>query len=540
MHNLQLAVMRRAVLLVVAAFFCQIFARSFYVSVHGNDKHTGSVDAPWKSLSQAADTAAAGDTVYLREGVYRQRLEPHKAGTAQASVVFASFPGEKAVLDGAELSVPPAGGLIDIRGVNNIEIRGITVQNSDGTGIWIMDCSNVLLYGNHTYNTYSSGIMVSEFSSRNISVVIDSNDVELACNDGAQECISVSKCSSFAVINNHVHDGGPGTRGGEGIDIKYGSTDGIVAYNHVHHLSRQGLYADAWSLPTRSVRFYGNVVHDCQFGIGAASERGGTLSDIVFHNNIVYDCPGPGLYILVAVGPLENVFFVNNTVHNTGAQWGLGLYVNWADNARGILVRNNIFSAMDTATVLIVNGSPQIQMENNITDAAVPGNAQWYDEAVIEYRDPVKGDFSLLAGSPAIDAGSADVPFDLTLGDAFSMPRVQDGDDDGVSRIDIGALEYQPTAAVARVPRGFAGNTKSNARQLLLWKHTPLRSALTSLISLDGRSLPGGSGMCRAAGVVVRIPQVCSSSEEFSISPSRRRARRAPSTSPSTCLESLK
>ena len=44
---------------------------------------------------------------------------------------------------------------------------------------------------------------------------------------------------------NEVFDGGDPIKGGEGIDIKEGCHDGIIHGNHVHGLTRRGLYIDA-------------------------------------------------------------------------------------------------------------------------------------------------------------------------------------------------------------------------------------------------------------------------------------------------------
>ncbi len=44
---------------------------------------------------------------------------------------------------------------------------------------------------------------------------------------------------TFKIRNNHVHNGGPGSIGGEGIDAKDGSSNGKIYQNHVHHLNRE-------------------------------------------------------------------------------------------------------------------------------------------------------------------------------------------------------------------------------------------------------------------------------------------------------------
>ena len=56
--------------------------------------------------------------------------------------------------------------------------------------------SYITIEKNYTYNTVSSGIAV--WNSNNI--IIDGNEVELACNDGEQECITVAVTHTFELI----------------------------------------------------------------------------------------------------------------------------------------------------------------------------------------------------------------------------------------------------------------------------------------------------------------------------------------------------
>ena len=90
-----------------------------------------------------------------------------------------------------------------------IRISGIRIinagPNDNNVGILVDNSGHIIIEKNYTYNTVSSGIGV--YNSNNI--IIDSNEVELACNDGEQECITVAETDTFEVKNNHVHHGGP-------------------------------------------------------------------------------------------------------------------------------------------------------------------------------------------------------------------------------------------------------------------------------------------------------------------------------------------
>jgi polygalacturonase len=105
--------------------------------------------------------------------------------------------------------------------------------------------------------------------------------------------------------------------------------------NHVHHVDRQGLYADSWDKQTYDIRFFNNVVHDCGFGFIMSGEMGGQLNDVWFCNNVVYNNRGPGMGVMkwgedgqgeLNVTPAnrpitkKNLYFINNTIVNNGRE----------------------------------------------------------------------------------------------------------------------------------------------------------------------------------------------------------------------------
>ena len=72
----------------------------FVDAVRGNDTGAGSPAAPWKSLAHATRQLQPGDTLYLRGGMYYEKVSLTRSGTTNAPITIASFPGELAVIDG--------------------------------------------------------------------------------------------------------------------------------------------------------------------------------------------------------------------------------------------------------------------------------------------------------------------------------------------------------------------------------------------------------------------------------------------------------
>ncbi len=76
----------------------------------GNDENAGAAKSPWRTLDHALTRLRAGDTLYLRAGVYHEQVAVRLVGTDKAPITIASFPGEQAILDGGirEFSASPA------------------------------------------------------------------------------------------------------------------------------------------------------------------------------------------------------------------------------------------------------------------------------------------------------------------------------------------------------------------------------------------------------------------------------------------------
>ena len=324
-----------------------------------------------------------------------------------------------------------------------LRFQGFRITNSASAGIFACDSSHITINKNYTYNTFSSGIGI--WYSDNI--IIDGNEVELACNDGAQECITVAITDTFEIKNNHVHHGGPGTHGGEGIDAKDGSSNGKIYQNDVHDINRLGIYVDAWDKHTYNIEVFRNIVHDSAAGFSVASEAGGLLENVIIYNNIAYNNRSVGITIAdwgksVAEHPMKDIKVINNTFYNNGSgDWGGGISVE-NPNAENVVIRNNILSQNLSFQIAVEADIPaeNLTVDHNLIDDYREYPEEIYGSDYVEgnplFANPSRADFHLQEDSPAIDNGSAvDAPSD----DFDGNPRPQG------AGYDIGAFEFMET-----------------------------------------------------------------------------------------------
>jgi len=414
----------------------------YYVATWGNDTNPGTIEEPWRTIQRAADVMTAGDTVYIMGGTYNERVVPRNSGSTGNYITYAAYQDDTPIIDGSGIPLPyDLAGLFHISNVSYIKVSGLKIMNAgpheDNAGILIYNSSHIIIKGNFIYNTVSSGIGI--WGSDN--VVIDDNEVELACNDGEQECITMAITDTFEIKNNHVHHGGAGTIGGEGIDVKDGSSNGKVYGNIVHDLNRLGIYVDAWDKHTYNIEVFQNIVYNCTSGFAVASERGGLLENVRIYNNIAYHNEWAGMEIggwdAGYKHPMRNITIINNNFCNNGneEEWGVGIYHENSD-AQDVIIRNNICSQNTGSQIEIAEGVEDFIMSHTLID----GYSEYYGDNHIEgnplFLNPSEGDFHVMIHSPVIDNGSSiDAP--AKDFDGNFRPRGK--------ACDIGAFEFPRT-----------------------------------------------------------------------------------------------
>ena len=74
----------------------------YHIAIDGNNQARGTSDQPFRTISQAAKLAVAGDTIIVHKGIYREWVNPANAGTAEHRIIYKAAGDGEVVITGAE------------------------------------------------------------------------------------------------------------------------------------------------------------------------------------------------------------------------------------------------------------------------------------------------------------------------------------------------------------------------------------------------------------------------------------------------------
>jgi len=331
---------------------------TYYVATWGSDSNPGTFSKPWKTIQHAADSVSAGDTVYVRGGVYNKLVIMKASGSASDGfITFSSYKGEIAIVDGTGLRIPSGQwGLFTIQDQSYIVINGFEVRNYKTSsradtpiGIYIFGAgSNLQIVNNHIHdiittartnpkqcgsNAFGLTVYGTKAPDSINGLAIIGNEVD-HLKTGCSETLSVDgNVEFFSITNNLVHDDdniGIDAIGFEKVSRvqKYDQArDGEIRGNTVYNITSygnpdygkqyaaDGIYVDGG---TRIV-IEQNLVHNVDLGIEMASEHHKHVtSSVTARNNVIYTDNSNGISIggsdPVKNGGTDHCIIVNNTL----------------------------------------------------------------------------------------------------------------------------------------------------------------------------------------------------------------------------------
>jgi hypothetical protein len=153
-------------LLSSVVFSSSSYCAEYFVAPDGNDDHSGTLDAPFRSVQKASELVKPGDYVWLRGGTYRVEesqiaynrrgrayvVQLDKNGEANRPIRFWAYPSEQPVLDFSD--VKPRDARITAFRVTGswIHVKGITVT---GVQVTILKHTQSICFDNQgSHNIY--------------------------------------------------------------------------------------------------------------------------------------------------------------------------------------------------------------------------------------------------------------------------------------------------------------------------------------------------------------------------------------------------
>ncbi len=360
-----------------------------------SDSNDGSQSTPWLTIQHAADIASAGDTVYVKLGLYPERVVPQNSGAPGSPVAFKALPRRAATMygfytvnsdylhiEGFNITTHPSlTGWTEDPGVfirsDHVEVIDNYFYDLESTaiqGYWHAPFPvHAHLTGNHIYRS-QMGIGVTGFD-----WLVENNTVERLFDYGGGDCdYSRFFGEEHVLRGNHFFGTDFSEIGGAHVDC-------------FQTFDNNGEYV-------RDITIENNRCSEFHQGFMGEAAYYGNSEGLLFQNNIFAHGGAWGM----SVHQIRDVTAVHNVFADIRYH-GIG----FRDGATG-QVYNNIFYdsgsnywASDGGSV---TGSHNLlyRTDGIIDPADFPADLVNLDPRLV---DPDNDDYSLLEDSPAIDAG---------------------------------------------------------------------------------------------------------------------------------------
>jgi MYXO-CTERM domain-containing protein len=168
------------------------FARDYYVATTGNDSNPGTIDQPFATVQRGASVAVAGDTVYIRGGVYAivgmgasasACIQFSRSGTSDTNRIrYWGYADEVPVLDFSRLTISTTGytaGVV-VTGswlhFKGLEIRNVPMNTRSNTGMGVNDAHDDIFELLNIHHNSGAGFFINGGTGGHQIINCDSHD----------------------------------------------------------------------------------------------------------------------------------------------------------------------------------------------------------------------------------------------------------------------------------------------------------------------------------------------------------------------------
>jgi MYXO-CTERM domain-containing protein len=429
-------------------------AAEYYVSPTGSDSNPGTQASPFATVQKANNSAAAGDTIWMRAGTYNTtgQITLSKSGTSDTNrTKIWAYPGEVPVIDFSNYSLASSGSdnpAITVTG-SWMHLRGLEIANgkvgSSGSHSYSMlrtkGSSNNTFELLNIHHGFGPGLFIDTGNGGNLILNCDSHDNY--DKDGSQG--DGQNGDGFGV---HYQTSGPSTiiRGcrtwvtsDDGYDFIYQEVPVTIE----NSWAIQAGYANGGTTSPSSGNGNG-------FKIGSS----GTGIRHVVRNNVAWKNKAAGFYANHSSG--GNTWY-NNTSYSNGTQYNM-LASSFAADGRTI-----------ATAVIILTGTKVHIMRNNIGFPNKNSNMGGVDTASNSWDlgiTPAASDFASISDTGCTGPREADGSMPSACAFmklAAGSKMIDKGVDVGLpfagTAPDLGAYEYGAVTTTGGTSGGSGGNS---------------------------------------------------------------------------------
>lgn len=386
---------------------------TYYLSPSGSDSASGtSADNAWRNLSRVpAGSLRAGDTVLLqRRGQYQGQLNISASGTAARNITVGSYgEGRRPMLT--------KGNCLEVSG-SNVTVDGVRTDNCTWAGISLSG-NNITVTDSRSSNNVTGIFVRSGADNNRITGNRVVNNTRMSVNtpggDDDSGAFGILVNGDNTEIDNNRISGQAAFSYDYGVDGAAVEIYGAIGTRIHHNIARDNkAFTELGNKRSKNTTYSYNAVtsnlKDSEFLVtrGAGSNWGPILNTNVTHNTVKLNGAGSqGFVCYDGCGP--DILSLRENV--ISAAWKVGYADRKFDSARNIFWGGQVQFVQDDSDRFV---SPQFSSAR--TD-----------------------DISVDRSSPVVDTGSIGGWATDVTGQALPA----DGNQDGVTSVDIGAFERQ-------------------------------------------------------------------------------------------------
>jgi parallel beta-helix repeat protein len=399
-----------------------------------NRNCTGNDGDAYSSIQEAAQAVYAGDTVWIRQGVYREKVIPLRSGIDGNYISYRNHGSENVVIDAQNKTRDTC---INVSGKKYLKFIGLLLMGAQNAAFYATDNSaHLILDGLKCQNSrfgirlYGKESPVSFVTIKNCTVnnnskygiflykkVYDSTigpNNHVFSNGGEQQSYGIEIGTDYPgnqddgarrikvfnnevsnndvqgirtwnavgvlILNNYCHH-----NGATGIQIENGSENIIVEKNNCEYNAQTWEYETGiWVDDTKNACVRGNFLTGNKIGLMVtASKR------IILHNNIIIENNRgvPNLYNamgLVVTRDSNDVSIVHNTLYRNGAEESSkgGITLCKDGSTERVILKNNILSETTQYRDLYIGGCQDYMSDYNLIYNTRNLNIYWLTQDV--------------------------------------------------------------------------------------------------------------------------------------------------------------